>query len=436
MGILTRLKHGYDAFMGRDPTEEKPKFIQNTYYGSGYGYRPNRSLRNIGNERSIVTAVYNKIAVDAASMDLKHVFTDENGSYMDDKQSQLNYCLTCEANIDQTGRALIQDAVYSMLEEGVVAIVPTVTVTYPKNPGAFDIQELRTAKILQWHPQSVTVDIYNPHSGKHEQLTFDKRFVAIIENPFFAVMNEPNSTLKRLTRKLSLLDNIDEQNGAGKLDLIIQLPYVIKTDTRRTQAENRRKDIEQQLAGSKYGIAYTDGTERITQLNRPIANTLPDQVKELRTQFYAQLSITQAVMNGTANEAEMQNYYTRTIEPIVSAITDELTRKFLTKTARSQHQRISFFRDVFELVPVSVLSDIADRFTRNEILTSNEVRAIIGYRPVNTEEANSLSNKNIKEPGTLPNPELEGGEQVDMGEDQAAYEDPNAAGADAGGVEM
>ena len=399
MGIMQRLQHGWDAFLGRDPTP-----IQQSY-GPYYTYRPDRPVFTRGNERSIVTAVYNRIAMDAAAINIKHVTTDEQGNFKAVKDSGLNTCLTVEANLDQTGRAFIQDVVMSMLDEGVVAIVPTVTTTTPKNPGAFDIEQMRVAKILEWRPQSVIVDIYNHHTGQHVKKEFLKQFICICENPFFAIMNEPNSTLKRLIRKLALLDNVDEQNGAGKLDLIIQLPYVIKTQSRREQAENRRKDIEMQLAGSKYGIAYTDGTERVTQLNRSVDNTLPAQVLDLKAQFYTQLSITEKVMNGTATEVEMQNYYTRTIEPILSAITDEMSRKFLTKTARSQLQAIRFFRDPFELVPVNALADIADRFTRNEILSSNEVRAIIGYKPVDTKEANALMNKNIRqrEPGTQPN---------------------------------
>lgn len=399
MGLLTRIQHGWDAFLGRDPTPARMG-----YYPVSYAHRPDRVTFSRGNERSIVTAVYNRIAMDAAAINVKHVVTDKQGNFKEEKDSGLNNCLKVEANLDQTGRAFLQDVVMSMLDEGAVAIIPTVTTTTPKNPGAFDVEEMRTGKILEWRPESVVVDLYNPHTGQHVQKEFLKRFVCIIENPFYAIMNEPNSTLKRLIRKLALLDNVDEQNGAGKLDLIIQLPYVIKTQSRREQAENRRKDIEMQLAGSKYGIAYTDGTERITQLNRSVDNTLPTQVQDLKAQFYTQLSITEKVMNGTASDAEMQNYYTRTIEPILSAITDEMTRKFLTKTARSQLQAIKFYRDPFELVPVNSLADIADRFTRNEILSSNEVRAIIGYKPVNTEEANTLMNKNIKnrEPGTQP----------------------------------
>ena len=392
MGVLSRLQHGWDAFLGRDPTPIRPQ------YSISSGYRPDRVVFSRGNERSIVTAVYNRIAVDAAAITFQHVVTDEEGNFLSEKNSELNNCLNVEANLDQTGTSFMQDVVMSMLDEGAVAIVPTVTTTFPKNPGAFDINEMRVGKITHWYPEYVTVDIYNPHTGKHEEKDFIKRFVCIIENPFYSVMNEPNSTLKRLIRKLALLDNVDEQNGAGKLDLIIQLPYVIKTQSRREQAETRRKDIEMQLAGSKYGIAYTDGTERITQLNRSVDNTLPTQVLDLKTQFYTQLSITENIMNGTASDEEMQNYYTRTIVPIVTAITEEMTRKFLTKTARSQHQKIMFFRDPFELVPVRIIADIADRFTRNEILSSNEMRGIIARRPVDTPEANALMNKNIRTP--------------------------------------
>ncbi len=403
MGVTDWIKHGWDAFLGRDPTGST-SFDGGYFYGS----RPDRPRFHGGNERSITTAVYNRIAVDAAAIDIKHVITDENGSFLENKRSALNTCLTIEANLDQTGSSLIRSAVINMLDSGSVAIVPTVTTTFPQNPGAFDVEEMRVAKIVDYRPQTIVVNIYNPHTGKHENREFDKRFVAIIENPFYAVMNESSSTMQRLIKKLALLDHIDEETGAGKLDLIIQLPYVVKTPQRRLQAENRRKDIETQLSGSKYGIAYTDGTERITQLNRPISNTLNEQVEYLTQQLYAQLSITEEIMNGTANAAVMQNYYSRTIEPILSAITDELTRKFLTKTARTQHQAIMFFRDPFELVPVDQLADIADRFTRNAILSSNEVRAIVGYKAVDTPEANALMNKNIKQDGDMPSVEGKG----------------------------
>lgn len=391
MGFINRIQHGWDAFMGRDPTPQR------AYYEAVTSYRPDRAMFSRGNERSIVTSVYNRISMDAASIEFMHATVDEQGNFVDERDSRLNNCLKIEANIDQTGTAFIQDVVMSMLDEGCVAIVPTVTTTTPKNPGAFDIEQMRAAKIIEWSPLAVKIEIYNHHTGKYEQRWVQKQLIGIVENPFYEIMNEPNSTLKRLIRKLALLDNVDEQNGAGKLDLIIQLPYVIKTPSRREQAESRRKDIEMQLSSSKFGIAYTDGTERITQLNRAVDNTLPTQVLDLKTQFYTQLSITEQVMNGTATPDEMQNYYTRTIVPIVKAITEEMTRKFLTKTARSQGQRVIFFRDPFELVPVTSIADIADRFTRNEILSSNEMRAIIGYRPVDTPEANALLNKNMNQ---------------------------------------
>ena len=388
MGLLSRLKHGYDAFLGRDPTNILP--------GPAYSFRPDRVVYSRGNERSIVTAVYNRIAMDVAAIDIKHVDCDESGRFVSErKDSGLNNCLTLEANLDQTGREFIQDVVTSMFDEGAVAMVPTVTTTFPKRPGAFDINELRTGKIISWKPESVIVDIYNPHTGKHEQKEFLKRFIGIVQNPFYEIMNEPNSTLKRLIYKLALLDDVDKQNGAGKIDIIIQLPFQVRTPARRAQAEERRKAIESQLTNSKYGIAYTDATEHITQLGRSVDNTLPAQIQSLKDQFYAQLAITEDIMKGTASESTMQNYYSRTIEPIVSAIVNEMTRKFLTKTARSQHQAIMFFRDPFELVPVSALADIADRFTRNAILSSNEVRAIIGYKAVDAEDANALRNKNI-----------------------------------------
>lgn len=422
MGISDWIKHGWDAFLGRDPTPTSS-------YSGGYFYgsRPDRPRFHGGNEKSIITAVYNRIAVDAAAIDIKHVITDDNGSFLENKKSGLNNCLTVEANLDQTSRSLIRSVVINMLDCGSVAIVPTVTTTFPRNPGAFDIEEMRAAKIVEYKPQSVVVNIYNPHTGNHENKEFDKRFVAIIENPFYAVMNEPSSTMQRLIRKLALVDRVDEEAGSGKLDLIIQLPYVVKTQQRRIQAEHRRKDIETQLEGSKYGIAYTDGTERITQLNRPINGTLHDQVEYLTNQLYSQLSITQDIMRGTANSEAMQNYYSRTIEPILSAIVDELTRKFLTKTARTQHQAIMFFRDPFELVPVEQLADIADRFTRNAILSSNEVRAIVGYKAVDTPEANALMNKNIKQPGSMPNPygdEYDDGGYDDSGDtESSSYDD-------------
>ena len=436
MGLRDRLKHSWDAFLGRDPTSMVGS-PQSNIIGYGFSTQPDRPRFHRGNERSIVTAVYTRIAMDVASVDLRHVDCDENGMFIAERDSGLDNCLSVEANLDQTGRVFMQSAVMNMFDEGVVALVPTVTSQIPKNPASYDIEQMRVGKIVAWHPESVTIDVYNHHTGKHVIKEFLKRYVAIVKNPFYAVMNEPNSTLQRLIRKLAILDDIDERAGAGKLDLIIQLPYVIKTQSRREQAENRRKDIETQLKDSKYGIAYTDGTERITQLNRSVDNTLNTQVEYLTGLLFSQLGMTQEILNGTASEIVMQNYYARTIEPIVSAFTDEMTRKFLTKTARSKHQSIMFFRDPFELVPVSTLGDIADRFTRNAILSSNEIRALIGYKPVDEEIANELSNKNIRQEGTLPLP-MEGEEGMDEyanGEEQ--YQDSASAepAVDAGPVQ-
>ena len=388
----SRLKHAWEVFKNRDPT---------TYYqnlGAGYSYRSDRPRFSRGNERSIVNSVYNRIALDAASINIKHCRLDENDRFIETIDSKLNECLNLEANIDQTGRAFIQDIVMSMLDEGSVAIVPVETTFNPNKTGAYDILSMRTAKILEWYPKHVRVRIYNERTGEKEDIVVPKNTVGIIENPLYAVINEPNSTMQRLIRKLNLLDNIDEQSGAGKLDLIIQLPYTIKTEARRKQAETRRKDIETQLAGSKYGIAYTDGTERVTQLNRPVENNLMKQIEYLTSMLYSQLGITQAVMDGTADEKTMLNYNNRTIEPIVSAIVDEMKRKFLTKTARSQRQTITFFRDPFKLVPVNDMAEIADKFTRNEIMTSNEIRQIVGMKPSKDPKADQLVNSNIAQP--------------------------------------
>lgn len=387
--IAERLKNAWNAFASRDPTRFD--------YGMSYSYRPDRHRLLRGNDRSIVTAIYNRIAIDVASIDIKHVKLDENERYLETISSGLNSCLSLEANIDQTGRSFIQDLVLSMLDEGVVAAVPVDTSIDPYKTESYDIKTMRVGKIVEWMPEYVRVNLYNDRSGRHEDIILPKRNVAIIENPLYAVMNEPNSTLQRLIRKLNLLDNIDEQTGAGKLDLIIQLPYVIKTKTRRDQAEQRRKDIEMQLAGSKYGIAYTDGTERITQLNRPVDNQLLTQVESLTSTLYGQLGITKEVMDGNADEKTMLNYYNRTIEPILSAIVDEFVRKFLTKTARTQHQSIRFFRKPFKLVPVSDIAEIADKFTRNEIMTPNEVRQEIGMKPSQQEGADELRNRNINQ---------------------------------------
>ncbi|MCI9428089.1 MAG: phage portal protein [Eubacterium sp.] len=397
----SRLKHAWNAFFNKDPTG----FYKNV--GMGYSYRPDRIRFSRGNERSIVTSVYNRIALDAAAVDLFHVRLDENNRFLSTIDSGLHNCLTVSANMDQTGRAFLQDVVMSMLDEGCVAIVPVDTTDNPEETGAYDIETMRTGKILEWYPQHVKVLVYNERTGKKEDVLTEKNMVAIVENPLYAVMNEPNSTMQRLIRKLNLLDAIDEQNGSGKLDLIIQLPYVIKTEARRAQAENRRKDIESQLAGSKYGIAYTDGTEHITQLNRPVENNLMSQIEYLTSMLYGQLGITQGILDGTADEKTMLNYYNRTIEPILSAIADEMKRKFLTKTARSQFQSIEFFRDPFRLVPVADISEIADKFTRNEIMTSNEIRQVIGMKPSDDPKADELRNKNLSESAGKPIDKLE-----------------------------
>lgn len=388
----SRLRHAWNAFRNRDPTE------QFRDVGPGYYYRPDRVRLTRGNERSIVTSIYNRIAIDVASVDIKHCRLDDNGRFVSEIDSGLNSCLKLEANLDQTARAFKQDIVMSMFDEGCVAIVPVDTTLDPNKTNSYDILSMRTGKILEWYPQHVKVRVYNEKTGKKEDITVPKSTVGIIENPLYAIINEPNSTMQRLIRKLSLLDITDEQTASGKLDLIIQLPYVIKTEARRQQAENRRKDIEMQLASSKYGIAYTDGTERITQLNRSVENNLLKQIESLTSTLYSQLGITQAVLDGTADEKTMLNYNNRTVEPIVSAIVDEMKRKFLTKTARSQKQTILFFRDPFKLVPVNDIAEIADKFTRNEILTSNEIRQIIGLKPSDDPKADQLINSNISQP--------------------------------------
>lgn len=389
LSLGSRLKHAWSVFMNRDPTQH----YQNT--GTGYSYRPDRVRFTRGNEKSIVTSVYNRIAMDVAAINIQHIRQDENGRFLSVIKSDLNTCLSVEANLDQTGRAFMQDVVISMMDEGCVAIVPTDTTTNPSVSSSYDIQKMRTGKILEWRPSHVLVRVYNEKTGNKEDVPVPKSMVAIIENPLYAVMNEPNSTLQRLVRKMNLLDVIDEQSSSGKLDLIIQLPYVIKTEARRLQADNRRKDMEDQLASSKYGIAYTDGTERITQLNRPVENNLMKQIEFLTSMLYSQLGLTQTIMDGSADEKTMLNYYNRTIEPILAAIVDEMKRKFLTKTARSQFQTVAFFRDPFRLVPVSNLAEIADKFTRNEIMTSNEIRQIIGMAPSKDPKADMLVNKNL-----------------------------------------
>ena len=390
MPVFTdRLKNAWNAFMNRDPPYEYRDI------GMVSTYRPDRIRLTRGNERSIVTAIYNRIAVDCAQVTIEQARLDKNGRYVESVKSGLNYCLKTEANVDQTGRALMQDIVMSMFDEGCIAIVPVDTTFNPNLTDAYDIRTLRVGKIVQWYPNHVRVRVYNERTGWYEEVTLLKSMTSIIENPLYAIMNEPNSTLQRLIRKLNLLDVIDEQSGSGKLDLIIQLPYVVKTEARRMQAEERRKNIEMQLANTKYGIAYTDSTEHITQLNRSVDNNLMSQIEYLTNMLYSQLGITKEILEGTASEQVMLNYYNRTIEPIVSAIALEMNRKFLTKTARSQGQAIVFFRDPFKLVPINQIADVADKFTRNEIMSSNEIRQIVGMKPVDDEKADELRNKNL-----------------------------------------
>lgn len=415
MGISDRLQHAWNAFMNRDPTYNYQDL------GNSYSIRPDRPRFTRGNERSIVTSVYNRIALDVSAISIQHVRLDDNGRFKEQMNTSLNSCLTLSANTDQTGRAFIQDAVMSMLDEGCVAIVPIDTTTDPNISDSYDILTMRTAKILGWYPNHVRIRVYNEKIGRQEETIVPKKMVAIVENPLYAVINEPNSTMQRLVRKLGLLDVTDEQTASGKLDLIIQLPYVIKTEARRQQAEERRKSIEMQLAGSKYGIAYTDGTERITQLNRSLENNLMKQIEYLTSMLYSQLGITQSILDGTADEKTMLNYYSRTIEPIISAIVDEMKRKFLTKTARSQHQSIVFFRDPFKLVPVNDIAEIADKFTRNEIMTSNEIRQIVGMKPSNDPKADKLINSNLnhldetEKPIDKTNNKNKEGEQIQNG---------------------
>jgi len=395
MTVKSRIKHAWNAFFNRD--------ISNPYnnFSTGSYYRPDRIRLSRGNERSIVTSIFNRISLDVAAIDIKHCRIDENNRYKEDINSHLNNCLSIETNLDQTPRAFIQDIVMSMFDEGCVAIVPVDTTTNPNITNSYDILTMRVGKIVEWYSDRVKVSIYNDNNGIRQEIILPKNIICIIENPLYAVMNEPNSTLQRLMRKLVLLDSVDEQTSSGKLDLIIQLPYVIKSEARKEQANLRRNEIERQLSGSKYGIAYTDGTEKITQLNRPLENNLMKQIEYLTSMLYSQLGITQEILNGTANEEAMLNYYSRTIEPIVSAITDEMKRKFLSKTARSQGQTIMAFRDPFTLVPVSNLAKIADTFTRNEIMTSNEIRQIIGLKPSTDPKADQLLNSNLNHPDNI-----------------------------------
>lgn len=392
MALLDRFQNAWNAFRNKDPSN-------GSYfsYGESSSIRPDRPRLIRGSERSIINSIVTRIAIDASSIDIKHVRLDENQRYTEDVNSGLNNCLTLEANLDQTSRAFFQDVVTSMLDEGCVAVVPVDTNINPRNTDSYDILSLRTGKILEWYPKHVRVQVYNERTGRKEEIVVEKRTTAIIENPMYSVMNEYNSTMQRLIRKLALLDITDESTASGKMDLIIQLPYTIKTETRKAQAESRKKDIEMQLATSKYGIAYIDGTEKITQLNRSVENNLMKHVEYLTSMLYSQLGITAEVMNGTADEQTMLNYNNRTIEPILSAIVDEFKRKFLTKTARTQSQSIEYFRDPFRLVPVNNIAEIADKFTRNEIMTSNEIRQIVGMKPSKDPNADELRNKNLSQ---------------------------------------
>ena len=389
----SRLMHAWNVFFNnKDPT---PNYAFDC--GSSYSYRPDKVRLNIANERTIINAIYNRIAVDAASIAIEHVRTDDEGRFMEALKTPLNNCLTLEANVDQTGRAFVKDIVLSMFDEGCVAVVPTITSIDPMRSSSYDIFSMRVGKIVNWYPKHVKVNLYNEETGQKENIMLPKKMVAIVENPFYEVMNERSSILQRLLRKMSILDAIDEQSGSGKLDLIVQLPYVIKGDLKRQQAEQRRKDIETQLAGSKYGIAYIDGTEHVTQLNRAVENNMMAQIEYLTSMLYSQLGLTQEIMNGTADEKTMTNYMSRTIEPILSAITDEMKRKFLTKTARSQNQSIQFHRDPFKLIPVTQIAELGDKMTRNEIMTSNEFRQAIGMKPSKDPEADKLRNKNLNQ---------------------------------------
>ena len=411
--VGSRLKHAWNAFLNRAPTANYQYGI-----GGGYAYRLDRFRLTRGNERSIVTSVYNRIALDVAAINIQHVQLDDEGRFLNVVKSGLNDCLSLEANLDQTGRAFIQYVVMSMMDEGVVAIVPIDTTIDPDISNGFDITSMRVGKVVDWYPQHVKLEVYNEQTGTKQTITMPKRNVAIIENPLYAVINEPNSTMQRLVRKLNLLDAVDEQSSSGKLDLIIQLPYVIKSDARRKQAELRRKDIEEQLSGSKYGIAYIDGTEHVTQLNRSVENNLMKQIEYLTSMLYSQLGITQSILDGTADEKTMLNYYNRTIEPILSAIVDEMKRKFLTKTARTKNKSIKFFRDPFKLVPISEIAEITDKFTRNEVASSNEMRQVIGWKPSDDPKADELRNSNISQSDSETANQMDDGNQDIGGEIQ------------------
>lgn len=388
MNIGSRLKHAWNAFLNRDPPGSE-------YYGGGYSYRPDRMRFSRGSERTIINAINNRISLDASSIKINHVKLDENNRFDSIIDSGLNYCLTTEANADQTGRGLIQDIVMTFLEEGVAAVIPEKTNFDPRYSNSYEIYSMRVGVPVEWYSDRVRVQVFNELTGQREEITFPKKMVALIENPFYSVMNAPNSTMQQLVRKLALLDVVDEQAGSGKLDMIIQLPYVIKTDARRKQANERREEIEKQLSGSKYGIAYTDGTERIVQLNRSLENNILKSIEYLTNMVYSQLGVTQEILNGTADEKTMNNYMNRIIEPVVSAIADEFNRKFLTKTARTQGQSIMCFHDPFRLAPVSMIAEMADKFTRNEIMTPNEIRQVIGMKPSKDPKSDQLVNRNI-----------------------------------------
>lgn len=415
----SRFKKAWNAFFNRNEINNE------SYYVSGSYSKPDRVRLSRGNERSIVTSIINKIAIDVASIDINHCRVDEEDRFQEIIKDDLNNCLNFESNLDQTSRSFFQDVVMSMLNSGVVAIIPVDTSKDPNLTDSYDIYTMRTGKIVNWYPNSILVSVYNERTGQRQEITVLKKNAAIIENPLYAVMNEPNSTLQRLIRKLVLLDAIDENNSSGKLDLIIQLPYVVKSEMRKQQANERRAEIERQLRGSKYGIAYTDGTEKITQLNRSVDNQLMTQIEYLTSMLYSQLGISQAVLDGTADEKVMNNYFTHTIEPIISAIVDEMSRKFLTKTARSQGQRILFFRDPFKLIPVSEMAELADKFTRNEILTSNEVRQIIGRKPSSDPKADQLVNSNISQPKDR---DYGDGESINNENSEPTYEEESSDG--------
>lgn len=417
----SKLAHAWNAFSG----QEDERFAKNWQdIGPSYGFRPDRTRLTLGNERSIISSVYTRLSIDVAAIDIRHIRKDDADRYLEDVDSGLNYCLTMEANLDQAATAFRRDIAMTLFDKGVAAVVPVDTSINPNMSGGYDVKTLRVAEVIEWRPRHVRVSLYNEAFGRREEITLDKKFVAIIENPLFAVMNEPNSTLQRLIRKLNLLDAVDEASSSGKLDLIIQLPYVIKSEARKQQAEQRRKDVEFQLKGSQYGIAYTDGTEKITQLNRPAENNLWKQIQDLTEMLYSQLGLTPEVMNGTADEKTMLNYNNRTVKPILNAIAEELSRKFLTRTARSQHQAIEFFSNPFELVPINDIAEIADKFTRNEILSSNEVRSIIGIKPAADPKADELRNSNM--PEAAAGPDIPVAESEDPDVVQGAFDEVNA----------